>query len=69
MVTSLLIPATHSSQNRHFACFSYRKPTYTIKTVQQRWKMLLEHKEETMVALSICKIATFGLQKKIAYNS
>jgi hypothetical protein len=41
-----------SGRNQQFASFSYRKTAYTVKTLQDRRKMLLEHKEETMITLS-----------------
>jgi hypothetical protein len=41
-----------SGWNRHSATFRKRKTAYSVETVQDKRKMLLEHEKKTMVALS-----------------
>jgi hypothetical protein len=54
-----------SGRSRHSASFRCRKTAYTLETVQDRRKMLSEHEEETVVALSTGDV-TSGLGRFLA---
>jgi hypothetical protein len=65
MVTSLPVQHAPSGRNRHCATFRKKKTAYSVETVQNRRKMLLEHEQKTMVALSTGDV-TSGLRRPLA---